>query len=488
MSKPRSSRARGPEAGGPAGLEVVWPGKYDAQGNRVCTPVSDATLRVDARYPGEGPGGRLLCGDNLAAMDALLGTAAGSVDLCYIDPPFSTGNTFDLIRRVGSEAEAQGSVPELRSTAYRDAWEGGDAGFMAMLDPRLRRIHQLLAPHGSLYVHVDPTVGHAVKLLLDEIFGPGCFQREIVWRIGWVSGFKTRARNWIRNHDVIYFYTKDPKRFTFNKHYTPHPEGYRRRDGAPPKGPGMPMEDVWNANESEFGLRGSESLDSIQIKSFSTEKSGWATQKNESLVRRVVEASSNPGDLVLDVFCGSGTTALAAARTGRRFVGCDASADAVHIARKRLSEAGFSVVTEVVQPAGTGSKTPGGSRAPVGDPTFEVEVDRTDGGWSIALTGYRFRDPGELPDDLRPHLEPWTQLVDAWDVQAGSGGIFEPTQGAFRTYARRELAFEARFEGTIPAQVAVQVVDIAGGQTRRRFEIDPQSLRVSEMAERATPA
>jgi hypothetical protein len=187
-----------------------------------------------------------------------------------------------------------------------------------------------------VYIHVDPTVGHAVKLLADEIFGPECFQREIVWRIGWVSGFKTKARNWIRNHDLIFFYAKDPKGMTFNKLYVPYPPGYRRRDGSPPRGEGMPIDDVWNAAPAEFELRGRESLDSIQIKSFSTEKTGYATQKNESLLRRIVAASSNPGDLVVDPFCGSGTTLAAAAELGRRFIGCDASAPAVHVATKRL--------------------------------------------------------------------------------------------------------------------------------------------------------
>jgi hypothetical protein len=205
-----------------------------------------------------------------------------------------------------------------------------------MLDPRLRLVHELLAPHGSLYVHVDPTVGHAVKLLLDEVFGPGCFQREIVWRIGWVSGFKTQARNWIRNHDLLLFYVKDPKRFTFNKRYVPHPPGYLRRDGSPPRGRGVPIDDVWNASEAELSLRGRESLDSIQIKSFSTEKTGYATQKNESVLRRIVEASSNPGDLVADVFCGSGTTLAVAQAMGRRWIGCDVGRAAIHITTGRL--------------------------------------------------------------------------------------------------------------------------------------------------------
>ncbi|MBK9061400.1 MAG: site-specific DNA-methyltransferase [Flavobacteriales bacterium] len=137
-----------------------------------------------------------------------------------------------------------------------------------------------------------------------------------MWRIGWLSGYKTKAQNWIRNHDVIYYYVKDPKSFTFNKAYVPYPDGYVRRDGAEPTGKGTPIEDVWNANESEFALKGGESLDSIQIKSFSNEKTGYPTQKNESLLRRIIEASSKPNDLVLDFFCGSGTT-LAVCRETR---------------------------------------------------------------------------------------------------------------------------------------------------------------------------
>jgi DNA modification methylase len=313
--------------------ELRWPGKYDAAGRRAAPRPGGLALQVDQRV-GAGGDDLLICGDNLRVMDALLATHAGRLDLVYLDPPFSTGQSFTRTSFVGPDGEGRG---ELRSRAYDDRWPGGLAGFLRMLDPRLQLVHRLLAPHGSLYVHVDPTVGHYVKVLLDEIFGPACFQREIVWRIGWLSGFKTRAHNWIRNHDLIFFYTRDPARFTFHKHYVPHPEGYRRRDGAPPRGRGVAMEDVWNASPAEFALRGRDSLDSIQIKSFSREKTGWATQKNESLLRRIVAASSSPGDLVADFFCGSGTTLVAAHALGRRFLGCDSAAPAVELAHTRLA-------------------------------------------------------------------------------------------------------------------------------------------------------
>lgn len=334
-----SRRPEGPPAAALEGLELRWPGKYDEDGRRRPVPRPGAVLVRRAAYRADPTHGetddgwrnRLVEGDNLLALDALVREHAGTVDLVYIDPPFATGGRFDVVTPVGPGAQRQ-----LRRPAYTDAWPGGTAGLVAMLDPRLRLVHELLAPHGSLYVHVDPTVGHAVKLLLDEVFGPACFQREIVWRIGWVSGFKTRARNWIRNHDLVFFYVKDPRRFTFNKHHVPHPPGYLRRDGSPPRGRGVPLDDVWNAGEAELSLRGRESLDSIQIKSFSTEKTGYATQKNESLLRRIVEASSNPGDLVADVFCGSGTTLAVAQALGRRWIGCDAGRAAIHITTGRL--------------------------------------------------------------------------------------------------------------------------------------------------------
>jgi hypothetical protein len=175
-----------------------------------------------------------------------------------------------------------------------------------------------------------------VKLLVDEVFGEGAFQREIVWRIGWVSGFKTRARNWIRNHDLIYFWAKDPAKMRFEKVYVPHPPGYARRAGAPAKAPGIAIDDVWNAGPADLALVGRESLDSIQIKSFSQEKTGYATQKNEALLRRILSASSRPGDWVADPFCGSGTTLAVAAAMGRRVLGCDCGRAAFRIARGRL--------------------------------------------------------------------------------------------------------------------------------------------------------
>lgn len=318
-------------------VELHWPGKYRPDGSLALPVESGASLRERERFGGHGqllPSEALVLGDNMLVLEALVRDHAGSVDLIYIDPPFATGNAYAISRKLPDGAD-------LRLPAFDDAWTDGIAGFLRMLDPRLRLIHALLAPRGSLYVHVDPTVGHAVKLLLDEIFGRASFQREIVWRIGWVSGFKTRARNWIRNHDLIFFYTKHPTEFTFHKAWVPRQSGYQRRAGAPAMSPGIAIDDVWNAGAAELELSGCDSLDSIQIKSFSREKTGWATQKNESLLRRIIAASSDPGDVVVDVFGGSGTTAAVAHALGRRFLVADHSEAAIQIARDRLLDLGI---------------------------------------------------------------------------------------------------------------------------------------------------
>ena len=356
------------EGGGPVGVtrtELVWPGKYDEQG-RLNTPprvrlpfqtietVGESRSTREARkrrapslfevYRGsegetfqEGWKNKLIWGDNLLVMQSLLDEFAGKIDLIYIDPPFATGADFSVRAPVGEDDSEISKEPSLlEEKAYRDTWRHGIASYISMMSARLRLIRDLLAEDGSLYVHCDWRVNSHLRIALDDVFGHDCFQREIIWRIGWISGYKSKAKNWIRNHDTILYYTKDPHRFKFNKEYTPYPSDYVRRDGKRPTGRGYPVEDVWNANPMEHSLEGEESLDSIQIKSFSREKSGYETQKNESVLRRIIKASSNPNDLVADFFCGSGTTAVVAEKLGRRWVGCDLGRWAIHLTRKRL--------------------------------------------------------------------------------------------------------------------------------------------------------
>ena len=174
-------------------------------------------------------------------------------------------------------------------------------------------------------------MSHSLKLIMDEVFGLDNFQREIIWRIGWISGYKTKAKNWIRNHDTIFFFTKDNDNFIFNKEYIPYADDYVRRDGSKPEGEGYPIEDTWNCNDIDR-------MDSIQIMSFSSEKTGYETQKNENLLARIIKASSNENSIVLDCFAGSGTTAAVAEKLGRRWIAADINKGAIQTTIKRLQK------------------------------------------------------------------------------------------------------------------------------------------------------
>ncbi len=260
----------------------------------------------------------LIFGDNLQILktfyrneDPLIkNKIKGKVKLIYIDPPFSTEEDFK-----GDRGQK----------AYRDKTKGAE--FIEYLRRRLIVARELLADDGSIYVHLDEKKSHYIKVIMDELFS---FQREIVWRIGWVSGYKTAAKNWIRNHDVILFYTKSDS-FIFNKEYVSYPDGYLRRDGKEPEGNGMAIEDTWNCNEID-------TMHSIQIMSFSDEKTGYPTQKNENILARIIKAATNPGDIVMDFFCGSGTTLAVADKLDRRWIGCDIGKLAIYTTQKRLLE------------------------------------------------------------------------------------------------------------------------------------------------------
>ena len=201
---------------------------------------------------------------------------------------------------------------------------------------RLMLLRELLSETGSIYVHLDWRVAHYIKLLMDEIFGQENFIREIIWRIGWVSGYKSVANNWVRNHETILYYGKGKDKVTFNKMYTPYPPDYERWMGRP-KGKGLAIEDVW-------GVFPQEGVTSLQVVSFSSEYTGFSTQKPAGLLERIIKASTrDPGQalekgedipVVLDCFIGSGTTAAVAEKLGRRWIGVDINKGAIQLTSK----------------------------------------------------------------------------------------------------------------------------------------------------------
>ena len=330
--------------------ELVWNGKSAEVCNvvlpfqsieQVDCPRAEKTIEAQPNFftPGgrqlRGWSNKLIWGDNRLILSALANgplreeiEKEGGIKLIYIDPPFDVGADFSMKIKIGDDSfDKQPNV--LEETAYRDTWGKGTDSFISMIYERLQLMRDLLADNGSIYVHCDWRVNAHIRLALDEIFGSDSFQREIVWRIGWVSGYKTLVKNWVRNHETILFYVKNPESFVFNKEYIPYPPGYVRRDGVRPTGIGSPIEDTWNCHDLD-------EMNSIQIMSFSNEKTGYANQKNENLLERVIKASSNEGDIVADFFAGSGTTAAVAEKLGRKWIASDLGKFAIHTTRKRM--------------------------------------------------------------------------------------------------------------------------------------------------------
>ena len=277
----------------------------------------------------EGWYNRLIWGDNKYIMSSLLEEFAGKIDLIYIDPPFATGADFRIKMQIG-DTEWTKEPSAIEDKAYRDTWGKGLESYLQMIYERLILMRELLSSNGSIYIHLDWRMSSYVRIIADEIFGQESYMREIIWRMGWVSGYKTMANNWIRNHDNILYYVKDPNNFTFNKKWIPYPPNYERWGGRP-KGKGLAIEDVW-------GIFPGEGVNSLSVISFAKENVGFPTQKSEGLIRRIIEASSNENDLVADFFCGSGTTGVVAEKLGRRWIMADLSRYAIHVTRKRLLE------------------------------------------------------------------------------------------------------------------------------------------------------
>jgi hypothetical protein len=434
--------------------EIVWKGKGRGRG-ATAHPID---LHVEELHgtPGEDCwSNRLVLGDATAALASLVRELSGKVGLVYVDPPFVTGGEFDFFAAIPGAPEGAPRVPV---HAYRDggdvdAWLGWFHGVAVLL-------RDLLADGGSLYVHLDAHASHYAKVLLDEVFGRGAFQREIVWRIGWVSGFKSRARNWVRNHDTILFYVKGARGLTFHKEFIPYPKGYVRRDGVPPRGAGYPIDDVWNGSEIDR-------MDSIQIMSFSGEKVGYPTQKNESLVARIVRASSNPEDVVLDCFVGSGTTAVVAEKLGRRWIACDASPIAIHTARKRLLSLGA--------PRPFAVERVGPPVARDGDGHRELAASAAVDGMQCTIELGSFALPdAEVPTEARRGAAHWSQWLDGWCVDWDyRGGALQAGGRVWRSRARAALPLSAAHRYAEPGRYValVKAYDVLGGSVSRELPV-----------------
>jgi adenine-specific DNA-methyltransferase len=373
--------------------EVVLPAKDSAVQDWVTSHNRAAQqASVDADWTN-----RLIYGDNLLAMAALLAgdeqtpSLRGKVDLIYIDPPFDSKADYRTkVTLPGVELEQKPTVIE--QFAYSDTWSDGTASYLAMITPRLILMRELLADTGSIYVHLDWHVGHYVKLVLDEVFGKDQFVNQLIWKRGHAhSDSKQGSAHFGRLHDTIFFYSKTPQYF-FEQQFTPYtqtyidtyyksiePETGRRywldnlqgpggatkgnpyyevmgvhrhwryskekmsqliatgrviqtKPGTVPKYkryldemPGKPIQDIWDDLKSLGGLG-----------SIVAERIDYDTQKPEGLLERIIRCSCPENGVVADFNGGSGTTAAAAEKLGRRWITTDIGKPSCMIMRKRL--------------------------------------------------------------------------------------------------------------------------------------------------------
>ncbi len=264
----------------------------------------------------------VLLGDNLALLPDF---DDGLFQLVYADPPFNTGRA-QRRRTVSTTADPDGdrvgfggrrySTRVVGESSYADSFDD----YLGFLEPRLRELRRVLAPTGTLYLHLDYREAHYAKVLLDDLFGRECFLNEIVWAYDY--GARPRRR-WPAKHDTILVYVKDPGQYWFDA------ETVVRE---PYMAPGLVT--------AEKAARGKLPTDvwwHTIVSPTGKEKTGYPTQKPEGIVRRMVQASTRPGDWCLDPFAGSGTLGAVCAELGRRFVLLDSSPEAVEVTRARLA-------------------------------------------------------------------------------------------------------------------------------------------------------
>jgi len=244
----------------------------------------------------------IYCGDNLKMLKLI---PDNSIDLIYADPPFFSNRHYEVIWNDGAELRA-----------FEDRWSGGINQYLKWMRGRLLECHRVLKDTGCIYLHCDWHASHYLKVIMDKIFGYDNFQNDIIWNYG-LGG--SSPKRWQRKHDDILYYTKTTK-WTFNPYMI-------KATSQMLKGQLKKEDDVW---------------DIPSINNMAHERIGYPTQKPEALLKRIIEASSNKGDIVLDPFCGCGTSIAVAQQLSRRWIGIDVSPTACRMMADRLNKLGVT--------------------------------------------------------------------------------------------------------------------------------------------------
>ncbi|HAT1811093.1 TPA: site-specific DNA-methyltransferase [Legionella pneumophila] len=376
--------------------ELIWPGKN----KNICKAelpfqtiehIDTPKLNQphDTRHLKSAWANKLIWGENKLVLSSLQSgslrhdiEAIGGIKLVYIDPPFDVGADFSMPIEIGDQDSFTKRPSVIEEIAYRDTWGKGVDSYLTMIYERLRLIHNLLADDGSIYIHCDYRLSGVMRLVLDEIFGENNFLNQITWKRSTPTGGKTKSKMFPRDCDVIFSYKK-LEESTFNNLYVPYSQDYidkfftkKDPDGRKwasqtlgdyseesikhfesigrifvtkngskrlkyylDEAKGVLVDDVW----TDIRNVRQEAVRNIGKKTDNPEYLNYPTQKPEALLERIILASSNPGDLVADFFCGSGTTLAVAEKHARTWIGCDLSRFGIHTSRKRLINTQFEL-------------------------------------------------------------------------------------------------------------------------------------------------
>ena len=421
-------------------------------------------MRVDAQCERSGPcpQSRFILDDLENQLDTLLAQYSGSVQLIYLDPPFATGEQFTMKQRVGERGYGTGRVSggkrgsTLTLDAYSDDLPVGQ--YYAFMSNVLRCCHKLLSTNGCLYLHVDYRTSARMRLLLDDIFGESNFLNEIIWH--YKSGGRAKT-HFSRKHDTIFFYRKSKAHY-FNQDAVGLPRGKESRNHMRKTVDATGRVAFTIKSAGKIYTYGEDALiypsdvwdDLSHLQQKDPERTGYDTQKPEALLERIVRASSREGDLVADLFSGSGTTAAVAMKLSRRFLAVDSSPHALHVLRKRL----LSQPSTLLEAVRSDTEFCWNSDLLPPSPTVHFIDERQQGHVAVKLAGFE-----ASKSDLEglPHAKS-LDLIDYWALGEWTDGCFYPLSQAFRSVDAGRLPLSLSTSSR--EHLAVHIVDVYGRQ------------------------
>ncbi len=445
----------------------------------------------------------LIWGENKTVMNSLLENFKNKISLIYIDPPFATGGDFNLKIQIGEVGKYVDQI------AYRDKWGEGLDAYLDFLHKRLILMKELLAHNGSIYIHLDWHISHYIKIIMDEIFGIENFRNEIIWAYP-AASVKTR-RFFMRSYDTILFYSKsddynfndDPKIY---QEFSDRVKNALKKDnkgiyyyrGGSHNGKklsrkvyiekeGIFPRDVWN--------------DIPYIRANTSEYQGFSTQKPERLLKRIILASTNEGDLVADFFSGSGTTLAVAEKLGRHWIGCDSNKLAIHMTRKRILNLNKS--NDILNWRKMYNKNPQSFKLlciekndklnsiPNGFlskdnqykngfqikeiPDLNVKIHQNKNKIMVELLDYIIPFSHLISEKVKRNIKSFSDWIDYWAIDFNSqNNIFKNMWFSFRTPKIRILTLKSdsyHYDKPGNYNVLIKVIDIFGIESIRSYRI-----------------